>query len=86
MKVHITIRTTFYFASAKVVEWAFESWNFDLTRFFRSFLLLVQKKEPKKSTPRAPTEILFGAHANASRADKISVRTARGRQPHPVIV
>jgi len=25
----------------------------------------VQKKEPKKSTPRAPTEILFGAHASA---------------------
>jgi hypothetical protein len=53
---------------------------------FRSFLLLVQKKEPKKNTPRTPTEILFGALTSTSRADKISVRAVRGQQPHQFIV
>ncbi len=37
-----------------------------------NFSLVAQRKVTKESAPRTPTEILFVAHVNASRADKIA--------------
>ena len=49
------------------------------------FLLLVQKKETKKKTPRKPTTSFRFTHKNLTHiATKLVVRTFRGQQPHPI--
>jgi hypothetical protein len=54
-------------------------WSYDSTLFF---LLLVQKKETKKKTPRKPTASLLFHTNHRVNAEQLAVRTFRGHQPH----